>query len=189
MKPSFGGKTYKIHLPPNIPAKAFWSFVIYDNQTRSMLQTDEQFPSIGSENKDIVINPIHRWTSGWPDRSGGSRSELGADRARQRVEQAHSVLRTAPAVVRQNVETGRVRAGDVRARIGCNGGIDAVGCRNWRVFTIPALRMVTYPAGAILCSRLQHNGPSAIVDAWFGRFRPLRGIYRNPFAGTHVGYV
>ena len=36
-------------LPPNIPAKVFWSFVVYDNQTRSMLQTDEQFPSIGSE--------------------------------------------------------------------------------------------------------------------------------------------
>ncbi|NJN46376.1 MAG: DUF1214 domain-containing protein, partial [Candidatus Competibacteraceae bacterium] len=31
-------------------------FVVYDNQTRSMLQTDQQFPSIGSKNKDIVIN-------------------------------------------------------------------------------------------------------------------------------------
>ena len=55
-KPLDGGKTYKIHLPPNIPAKNFWSFVVYDNQTRSMLQTDEQFPSIGSQKKDIVIN-------------------------------------------------------------------------------------------------------------------------------------
>jgi hypothetical protein len=52
-----GAKTYKIHLPPNIPAKTFWSFVIYDNQTRSMLQTDEQFPGIGSQKRDIVINP------------------------------------------------------------------------------------------------------------------------------------
>lgn len=52
-----GGKTYKVHLPPNIPAKNFWSFVIYDNQTRSMLQTDAQFPSIGSQSKGIVINP------------------------------------------------------------------------------------------------------------------------------------
>jgi hypothetical protein len=47
---------YKIHLPPNIPAKDFWSFVVYDNQTRSMLQTDQQFPSIGSQKKGIVIN-------------------------------------------------------------------------------------------------------------------------------------
>ena len=56
-KPLDGAKTYKIHLPPNIPVKAFWSFVVYDNQTRSMLQTDAQFPSIGSQKKDIVINP------------------------------------------------------------------------------------------------------------------------------------
>lgn len=55
-KPLDGGKTYKMHLPPNIPAKEFWSFVVYDNQTRSMLQTDQQFPSIGSDKKDIVIN-------------------------------------------------------------------------------------------------------------------------------------
>jgi hypothetical protein len=56
-KPLDGSKTYRIHLPPNIPAKNFWSFVIYDNQTRSMLQTDEQFPSIGSQKESIVINP------------------------------------------------------------------------------------------------------------------------------------
>jgi hypothetical protein len=55
-KPLDGSKTYKIHLPPNIPAKDFWSFVVYDNQTRSMLQTDEQFPSIGSEDKRVVVN-------------------------------------------------------------------------------------------------------------------------------------
>ena len=56
-KPLDGSKTYKIHLPPNIPAKTFWSFVVYDNQTRSELQTDEQFPSIGSQNKGFVTNP------------------------------------------------------------------------------------------------------------------------------------
>ncbi len=56
-KPMDGSKTYKIHLPPNVPAKDFWSFVVYDNQTRSMLQTDQQYPSIGSEKKGIVSNP------------------------------------------------------------------------------------------------------------------------------------
>jgi hypothetical protein len=55
-KPLDGSKTYKIHLPPNIPAKNFWSFVAYDNQTRSMLQTDQQFPSISSQKKGVVIN-------------------------------------------------------------------------------------------------------------------------------------
>ncbi|MFM0339933.1 DUF1254 domain-containing protein [Paraburkholderia fungorum] len=55
-KPLDGSKTYKVHLPPHVPAKDFWSFVAYDNQTRSLLQTDQQFPSISSQKKDIVIN-------------------------------------------------------------------------------------------------------------------------------------
>ena len=56
-QPLDGSKTYKLHLPPNIPAKQFWSLVIYDTQTRSMLQTDQPFPSIGSQKKGIAINP------------------------------------------------------------------------------------------------------------------------------------
>jgi hypothetical protein len=56
-KPLDGSKTYKIHLPPNIPAKDFWSFVVYDNQTRSELQTDQQFPGIGSQTAGILMNP------------------------------------------------------------------------------------------------------------------------------------
>ena len=64
-KPLDGSKTYKIHLPPNIPAKDFWSFVVYDNQTRSMLQTDQQYPSIGSEQEgDRGRTPTPRWMSG-----------------------------------------------------------------------------------------------------------------------------
>jgi hypothetical protein len=55
-QPFDGSKTYKVHLPPNIPAKEFWSFVVYDNETRSELQTDQQFPSIGSQKKDLVVN-------------------------------------------------------------------------------------------------------------------------------------
>lgn len=56
-KPLDGGKTYKLHLPANIPAQQFWSLVLYDNQTRSMLQTDQQFPSIGSQKKGVAVNP------------------------------------------------------------------------------------------------------------------------------------
>jgi hypothetical protein len=56
-KPLDGSKTYKVHLPPNIPAKNFWSIMVYDNQTRSELQTDQQYPSLGSQKKNLVINP------------------------------------------------------------------------------------------------------------------------------------
>lgn len=51
-----GAKNYVLHLPPNIPAKDFWSVVVYDPQTRSMLQTDQQFPSAGNQRKGILVN-------------------------------------------------------------------------------------------------------------------------------------
>ena len=56
-QPLDGSKTYRVHLPPNIPVKDFWSFVVYDNQTRSQLQTDQQFPSISSQRKGVAVNP------------------------------------------------------------------------------------------------------------------------------------
>ena len=44
-----GAKTYKITLPPNIPAEKFWSLTLYDNQTRSMLDTPQRYPRAGSQ--------------------------------------------------------------------------------------------------------------------------------------------
>jgi hypothetical protein len=55
-KPFDGSKTYKLHLPPHIPAKNFWSVIVYDTQTRSMLQTDQRFPSVSSQNQDLKVN-------------------------------------------------------------------------------------------------------------------------------------
>jgi hypothetical protein len=54
--PFDGGKNYKLHLPPNIPVKDFWSVIVYDNQTRSMLQTDQRYPSVSSQNKGVKVN-------------------------------------------------------------------------------------------------------------------------------------
>jgi hypothetical protein len=51
-----GSKTYKLTLPANIPAKDFWSIVLYDSQTRSMLQTDQQFPSLNSQRGSVEQN-------------------------------------------------------------------------------------------------------------------------------------
>jgi hypothetical protein len=47
--PFDGTRTYKITLPPNVPAAKFWSFTLYDNQSRSMLQTEQRFPRAGSQ--------------------------------------------------------------------------------------------------------------------------------------------
>lgn len=43
-----GGKTYKVTLPGPIPAVRFWSFTASDNQTRSLLETDQVTAGIDS---------------------------------------------------------------------------------------------------------------------------------------------
>ena len=55
-KPLDGAKTYTVTLPKDVPAKDFWSFVVYDNQTRSMIQTDQQFPSVSSAKGKVKQN-------------------------------------------------------------------------------------------------------------------------------------
>jgi hypothetical protein len=47
--PFDGAKTYKVTLPKGIPVAAFWSLTLYDNQTRSMLQTPQKYPRAGSQ--------------------------------------------------------------------------------------------------------------------------------------------
>jgi hypothetical protein len=44
-----GGKTYKVTLPMGIPEANFWSLTLYDNQTRSMLDTPQRYPRAGSQ--------------------------------------------------------------------------------------------------------------------------------------------
>ena len=51
-----GSKEYKLHIPANVPVKDFWAVTIYDSQTRSLLQTDQQFPTIGSQTEGFKQN-------------------------------------------------------------------------------------------------------------------------------------
>ena len=44
-----GGKTYRLTLPKSIPHANFWSLTLYDNQTRSMLDTPQNYPRAGSQ--------------------------------------------------------------------------------------------------------------------------------------------
>jgi hypothetical protein len=55
-RPLDGGKTYEVHLPPDVPANQFWAFTVYDVQTRSMLQTDQRFPEITSADAGVQQN-------------------------------------------------------------------------------------------------------------------------------------
>ena len=54
--PFDGSKTYKLHIPANPPAKDFWAATVYDNQTRSMLQTSQPYPTVGSQTEGLKKN-------------------------------------------------------------------------------------------------------------------------------------
>jgi hypothetical protein len=51
-----GGRSYRLTLPPDIPESRFWSVMLYDRQTRSMLQTDQARPDIGSQSGTVETN-------------------------------------------------------------------------------------------------------------------------------------
>jgi len=44
-----GAKTYKVTLPKGIPEANFWSLTVYDNMSRSMLDTPQRFPRAGNQ--------------------------------------------------------------------------------------------------------------------------------------------
>lgn len=43
-----GGRTYRLTLPAPIPVKTFWALTVYDNQTRSLLPTDQRLAGVDS---------------------------------------------------------------------------------------------------------------------------------------------
>lgn len=55
-QPFDGSGTYRLHIPPDPPANDFWAVTIYDTQTRSLLQTDQPYPTVGSQTEGIRMN-------------------------------------------------------------------------------------------------------------------------------------
>jgi len=51
-----GSKTYKLNIPADPPVGNFWAVTVYDTQTRSMLQTDQSFPTVGGNSEGLKKN-------------------------------------------------------------------------------------------------------------------------------------
>jgi len=49
--PLVGQNSYRLNLPPNIPAANFWSVTLYDAENASGLANGQAFPSLGSRDK------------------------------------------------------------------------------------------------------------------------------------------
>jgi hypothetical protein len=50
-----GGKNYTLHVPKNVPVAQFWSFTVYDNESRCLIDTGS-YPDRSSRD-DITTNP------------------------------------------------------------------------------------------------------------------------------------
>lgn len=55
-RPFDGSRTYRLNIPADVPAKSFWAVTIYDSQTRSLLQTSQLFPTVGSQTDEVRVN-------------------------------------------------------------------------------------------------------------------------------------
>jgi hypothetical protein len=49
-----GSKSYMLHLPPNIPAKLFWSLTIYNPMTGAGLDNGQPFASLNQMDKPVT---------------------------------------------------------------------------------------------------------------------------------------
>ncbi len=51
-----GARDYTVHIPPDPPAKLFWSFTVYDADTRCLINNDQQRGDRGSRDHDLAKN-------------------------------------------------------------------------------------------------------------------------------------
>ena len=48
-----GAKTYKLNIPADPPVGNFWAVTVYDTQTRSMLQSEQDAPTVGGNTEGL----------------------------------------------------------------------------------------------------------------------------------------
>ncbi len=113
-----GGRSYRLHLPPDIPVGAFWSVVVYAR--RQPLHAPER-PTLSQ------CQPVHRsrdqrrrlsrrlLRSG---SAGGPRAQLDQDRTGPGLVHHRPLLQPAAILLRPNLEAGRRHAGDLNCTPG-----------------------------------------------------------------------
>ena len=131
-----GNKTYKVTLPPNIPAAQ----VLVVHRVRQSVALDARHPATLSTRgqPDLSVTRRRRptptdrrpCTSRQPSRPASNRGNWIQTDPKQRLVDDPAPLQPAPAVLRQELETGRDRVGEVMAarKASCGCGKLTVTC-------------------------------------------------------------
>ena len=119
-----GDRNYRVNLPADIPESRFWSMIAYDVQTRSMLQSEQLMPRVGSQSgtveqnadgsTDIYFGPEapagkeHNWIQTVPARAG-SRSSASTTRSSRSSTRPGGRARSSLSPSRRPGQDGRAR--------------------------------------------------------------------------------
>ncbi len=105
-----GGRSYRLHVPANPPASAFWSLTLYDTATRSMVQnpTNDAARSGYDELNTNTDGSLDLYFG--PERRGRPGEQLDRDGSRQGLLPDVPLLQPHRAAVRRHVDTAGRRA-------------------------------------------------------------------------------
>ena len=117
-EPFDGAKTYRVSLPKDIPAARFWSLNLYDNQTRSLLQTAQRYPAGRQPGVPLTrrggrSRRLHRRLLLAHPARRRRRGQLDPDRPGEGLVRHPALLQPAAALLRQDLAGRRVRAGEL----------------------------------------------------------------------------
>jgi hypothetical protein len=111
-----------VTLPKDIPEENFWSFTLYDNQTRSMLQTPQGYPRAGSQSYSspaAEADPDGSTTVYFgPTQPEGVKRALDPDDAREGLQRDVAPLQPAPTLLHEGMATKRSRTRPMSRKAG-----------------------------------------------------------------------
>ena len=126
MTPSMAERTTSCTCRPISRSKNFWSIILYDNQTRSMVQNDQQFSNRRpARTQGLLVNADGSVDLFRPQGSGWQGEKLGADHSWQELEHSPAPLRPTRALVQQDLAAGRDRTPRVIEDVGASLSTDA----------------------------------------------------------------
>jgi hypothetical protein len=156
-----GSKSYKCTLPKGIPAVKFWSFTLYDNQTRSMLDTPQRHPRAGSQSYSSPCRSRPRWLDRHllrPDAAARrSARQLDSNRPEERMVRDPSPLQPTRTVFLQGMASERDPAGPV-AHDPANEDLHVRLWPSWRHARCPLLAQTGHSDGHAQSLLLTHCG-------------------------------